>query len=135
MLPAKLEPVIKIQKYVTLAPSEFYAALKQDLGSGAGVKREKFEGKWLGFARIKGGTMDIYEVDGRIDQISIFFETPVQNRVTALALLGLSPFDKPPTREVPAFYAWDDSYEGIEEIRAFRQPGQGTAVRAVSIRP
>ena len=79
--------------------------------------------------------MEIYEEAGQIDTINIFFESPVQNRVTALALLGLQPSNKAPTREVPAFYAWERIYEGIGEVRALRQPLGGAAIRGMNVKP
>ena len=131
---AEGEPVIKIQKYIGLKSSDLYAALKRDLGPSASIRRDKLEGEWNGFAKIKGGHLEIFENSGRIDTINIFFEKPVKNRVIALALLGLTPPDQKPSREVPAFFAWDDFFKGIKEVRAFRQAGQESSIRGMSIR-
>jgi len=133
--PSKIETVITIQKYLGLSPTKLYPALRKDLRAGAGVNREMFDGDWLGFARFKGGHLEVYEEGGRIESISVFFEKPVPDYAAALALIGLSPADKSPTREVPGEYRWNYAFPGISEVRAFREPVGGNAIHGVGLKP
>jgi len=131
--PAGVAAVLTVQKYVALSPTALYAALRRDMGPVAGVKRERLEGEWSGFARIKGGHIEVFEERGRVQQINVFFDPPAQNRAHAHVLLGLSP-DQPSTREVPAAFVWEGVFPGIREVWALRKPVQGTPIEGVMLK-
>ena len=126
------EPILPIGDYVNLAPQEFYEAMQRDLE--AQTKREMLEGRWVGWVKLPGATMDVYEKAGEIEQINLFFDPVAKDRIVALALVGLAPPDAKPTREAPSVFAWDSSFKGIRELRALRR-SEDARIRGLAICP
>jgi hypothetical protein len=123
-----VEPVCTVTEYIDGDPSRLYAALRETLGGDAVGERGKAEDYWITDAKFSNGKMQVFEKAGALDQINVWFDSPV-HRDDALALFGL-PTDVSPTRRGPAIFIWDGKF-GIDRVRMLRVRGTDEVTQAM----
>lgn len=112
--------ICDLPKNIHSQPGDLYAALELALGAEAMLDRVQREGYWIGGANFTGGKMEIYEQDGVIDQVNIWFDPPLLDG-DVLTMFGF-PTDVATTDEGPVFFVWKQVF-GIDRLHFLRVRG------------
>lgn len=120
--------VCDVQQYIESDPKELYAALEKRLGPDALGIRAHFDPYWVADAKFPAGKMQVYEQNGLLDQINIWFDSPVP-RDDALMMFGF-PVNIRPTEQGPFFFVWERTF-GIDRLHFLRVRGKNEVKEAM----